>query len=87
MEEAIFEYIGVYIQNRQNMVALSIATRLILDLCERSVWWPGSWVSWRWWEQGRLDLAGARERAVAVTYREEEKRKEEALQEKTTGRS
>ena len=50
MEEAVFEEIGVYIKRRQNTVAQYIATRPILDLCERSVQRPGAWVSWRWWE-------------------------------------
>ena len=36
----------------------------IMDLCERSAWSPGVWVSWRWWEQDGLDLEGAKEIAV-----------------------
>ena len=46
IEEAGFEEIGVYIQKRQNMVAQYIATRPILNLCEQSVWRPGTWNSW-----------------------------------------
>ena len=48
MEEAGFKEIGTYVTRRQNKVAQYIATRLILDLCERSAWRPGSWLSWRW---------------------------------------
>ena len=46
-EEAGFEEIEVYIQKSQNKVAEYIATRLILDLYERSVWRPVAWVPWR----------------------------------------
>ena len=46
LEDSGLEEIGVYITRRHNMVAQYIAMRLILDLCERSVWRPGSWVSW-----------------------------------------
>ena len=47
------------------MVAQYIATRPIMDLCERSDWRPGARVSWRWWEQDGLDLDGANKRASA----------------------
>ena len=58
------------------------------DLCERSVWRPGAWVSQRWWEQEGVDLGGgARERAEATMDGEEEKRGEEADREETMGRS
>ena len=46
MVESIIEEIRAYVMRRQNTVAQYIATRLILDLCERSVWRPGVWVSW-----------------------------------------
>ena len=32
---------------------------------------PGGLVSWRWWEQEGIDLAGVRERAAAAADREE----------------
>ena len=35
MEGDVFEEIGVYITRRQNMVTQYIATRPILDLCEK----------------------------------------------------
>ena len=43
--EAGFEGIGTYIMRGQNTVARYIATLPILDLCERSAWRPGAWVS------------------------------------------
>ena len=56
MEESGFEEIGLYIKIRHNRVAQYIMTRPIMDLCEISVWRPGAWVSWRWWEQEGVDL-------------------------------
>ena len=47
------------------MVVQYIATRPILNLCERSAWRPGAWVSWQWWDQDGLDLEGEKERAAA----------------------
>ena len=55
------------------MVAQYIATRPILDLCERSVWGAVAWVSQRWWEQEGIDLQGEREIATAASGHEEEK--------------
>ena len=49
MGEAGFEGIRKSITMRQNMVAKYIATRKIMDICERSIQWTGSRVSWRWW--------------------------------------
>ena len=51
MAEAGFEEIGAYVTRRQTMVAHYIATRPILDLCERYSRRPGAGVSWGWWEQ------------------------------------
>ena len=56
MAEAGFKGIGTYVTRRQNMVAQYIATRPILDLCERSAQRPGERVYRRWWEQDGLDL-------------------------------
>ena len=61
------------------MVAQYIATRPILDLCERSVWRPGAWVSRRWWEREGIDLGGERERVSAASDGEEEKCGEEVV--------
>ena len=54
------------------MVAKYVATRTILDLCERSVRMPIAWVSQRWWEKEELNLAGARQQAPV---RDEDKRR------------
>ena len=48
------------------MFAQYIATQPILDLCERSAQRPGARVSQRWWEQGSIDLEGAKKRAAAA---------------------
>ena len=70
LEEALvesgFEGIRKYITRRQNTVAQYIATRLILDLCERSVMSPGARVYRRWWEQAGLDLEGAKKKAAVA---------------------
>ena len=86
MEESGFKEIGAYVTRRHNRVAQYIVTRPILDLCERSVWRTGLWVSWRWWEQEGLDLEGEKERAATESDGEEEQFKEEGMeQEETTG--
>ena len=61
MAEAGFEGIGTYVTRRQNKVVQHIATRTLLDLCERSARRPGAWVSRRWWEQDGLYLEGGEE--------------------------
>ena len=65
MVESGFERIGKYITRRQNTVARYIATRPIMDLCERSSRRPGTKVSPRWWEQAGLYLEGGKKRVVA----------------------
>ena len=89
MEETVSKETGVYIQKRQNTAAQYIATRPILNLCERSVWRLGAWVSRRWWKQKVLDIGGEREQVAAETEidGEEEAHIEELVQEETTGRS
>ena len=87
MAESGFEEIGTYVTRRQNTVAQYIATRPILDLCERSVQRKGAWVSWRWWEQEGIDLERAREKAAAALDGGEEKCGEGAAQKETAGRS
>ena len=64
MVEAGFEGIGKYVMRRQNTVARYIATRPILDLCERSAQRTGARVSLRWWKQDGLDLEGAKKMEV-----------------------
>ena len=87
MVEAGFEGIRTYVKRRQNTVAEYIATRPILDLCERSAWRQGGWVSWQWWEQDGLDLEGTKKRAAYESGREEAIREVEGMPlETTTGR-
>ena len=45
MGESDFEGISKSVTRRQNTVAQYITTQPILDLCERSNWWPGARVS------------------------------------------
>ena len=78
MDEANFEEIRVYIKRRKNIIAQYIATRPILDLCERSVWRPRACFYWRWWDQEGIDLEGERGRAAAASNRKEDKCGEEA---------
>ena len=59
------------------MVAQFIATRPILDLCEKTERRPGARVPMRWWEQIGIDWKGAREKAEAT---------EEASEPELTGR-
>ena len=66
MGEAAFEGIRKSIMRRQNTVAQYIATRLILYLCELSAWGMLERVSWRWWEQVRMDLEVAKKSAAEV---------------------
>ena len=54
------------------MVAQYIATRLILDLCERATQRMGARVSRRWWEQVGIDLEAAKERAADSTTTDSE---------------
>ena len=62
--EAGFEGIRKYVTRRQNTVAQYIATRPIMDLCERSTRRPGARVSRWWWEKAGMDLEGAKKRAT-----------------------
>ena len=66
MKETELVRIRAPILRRQNTVAQCIATRLILDLCEKATRCPGARVARRWWEQTGIDWKGARERAAAA---------------------
>ena len=79
MVEAGFERIGTYVTRRQNTVAQYIATRPILDLCERSAWRRGVWVFCRWQRHDGLYLEGKKKRAAAEPDREEAIIKEEGM--------
>ena len=64
MGEACFKGIRKSVTRRQNTVVQYIATRSILDLCERSTQRPGVRASWRWWEQAGIYLYEAKKRAA-----------------------
>ena len=64
MREAGFEGIQKAVTRRHNTVAQYIATRPILDLCERATQRVGARVSWRWWDQEGIDLKAAKEQAA-----------------------
>ena len=68
LEEAMggscFGGISKSITMRQNTVAQYIATRPILDLCERSTRRPGAMVYRRWWEQDSIDLEVSNKRVA-----------------------
>ena len=49
MKETEMVVIHASITRRQNTVAQSIVTRLILDLCEQDTQQLGTQVSWWWW--------------------------------------
>ena len=49
------------------MVAQYIATRTILNLCERDTRQPGARVSWWWWEYDRIYLEGVEKQAADTT--------------------
>ena len=62
MREAGFAGIRKSNTRRQNTVAHYIATRPILDLCERTTKRAGVRVSRRWWYQKGIDRKTAKER-------------------------
>ena len=66
MKEAGIVRIRISILRRQNTVAQFIATRPILDLCEKAVGRPGERVPRWWWEQTSINWKGAREKAEAA---------------------
>ena len=68
----------------QNTVVQYIATRPILDLCEKSVRNSGDWVYGRWWDQEGINLEGERERVEMTSDGKEKKCVEEVAQEETT---
>ena len=45
----------------------------MMDLCDRTVRRPGSWVARIWWEQEGIDLVGTRERDEAAADGEEDR--------------
>ena len=63
MREAGFKGIKKVITRRQNKFEQYIATRPLLELCERAKKRLGARVSQRWWEQEGIDLGTAKKRA------------------------
>ena len=59
-----------YIRRWHNTVAQYIATRSLLDLCERSERDPGAQVRVQWWEQAVIDLTGEQESAAVTEERD-----------------
>ena len=45
---------GSICPEKENMVVQYIATRVMLYLCEETVWGPREWVHMIWWEQDLL---------------------------------
>ena len=90
LEEALggagLEGIRKSVTRRYNTVEQYIAMRPIMDLCERSIWRLGAWVSRWWWEQEGLDLEEANDRAEEELDGENTQYEEGAAQEKTPGR-
>ena len=71
MKEAGIVRIRTSILRRQNTVVQFIATRPILDLCEKSNRRPGAWVARCWWELTGIYWKGAIEREEAASESEE----------------
>ena len=64
-EEARFQILEEYIQRRQNMVAQYNTTQSLLDLFEGAEWALRLRVGMWWWDQAGINMAGAREAALA----------------------
>ena len=64
MGAAGFEGIRKSVTRRHNTFTQYIATRPIMDLCERSTRRPGTRVSRRWWYQAGIKLEGEKKRAA-----------------------
>ena len=67
MGEVGFEGIRKSFTRRQNTVVQYITMQKNMELCERATRRLGARVSWRWWEQDRKDLEGAKKRAEEAT--------------------
>ena len=64
MGEAGFKGIRKSVTRRKNTAAQYIATRTIMDLCERSTRRPRARVSRKWWEQAGINLEREKKRAA-----------------------
>ena len=64
MQEAGLTDVGKSIANRQNTVTQYIATRPLLDLCEKARAREGTRVPIRWWNQTGIDWEAAKTRGA-----------------------
>ena len=78
VKEAGFTEIRKSITNRQNTVAQYIATRPLLDLCERTTHRGEARVYRRWWDQKGVDWETAKERAAETDSESESEMESEA---------
>ena len=85
MKEAGFKEIRKSITNRQNTAAQYIATRPLLDLCERSKRRGGARVSRRWWDQKWIDWETAKARAAEMDSESEIEKEEEEARSTSSG--
>ena len=77
MKEAGFKETRTSITNRQNTVAQYIATRPLLNLCERAKQRGGPRVSRRWWDQKGIDWETEKARAAKTESESEIETEEE----------
>ena len=56
----------------QDTVVNYITVRPIMDLCDKLVWMPGTWVAKGWWYQEVTDLVRSRESVAAAEEGEAE---------------
>ena len=59
-----------YVHCQKNTIYQYIVTHKILDMCLEAYRQPGEREDKRWWEQGELDLEGAREATQLVEVEE-----------------
>ena len=62
MKEAGLTGVRKSITRRQNTAAQYIATRPLLDLCERATQREGAWVTLRWWDHTGIEWEKAKAR-------------------------
>ena len=80
MREAGFDGIRKAVTRMQNMVAQYIATRPILDICERATQRDGARVSRRGWYQEGINLKAAKEKAAEAIATDSESESEVELE-------
>ena len=60
MKEAGFKDVRTSINRKQNTITQYIATRPLMDLCERTTHIGGARVTMRWWDQKGIDWGKAK---------------------------